>query len=137
FLVGLGFFKFNIVKIGQPAHRFYNREFLMLFYKSQRITTLATAKTLKYILRRIDIKRRRFLIMKGTMSDIIGTSFFQRNEMTYHLHNICVVQYLLYAFVTYHLSLCFRPAGSSIFLQLSSKHQILKKHLIYIGDFRH
>src|SRR5450432_602923 len=91
-----GFFNLHIIPAGKPFQRFHIRKFLMLHEKTDGITTASATETFINFLSRGYRKRRRFLIVKRTEPQVIGTPFFQLHKTPDDLRNVDPAQYLLY-----------------------------------------
>ena len=100
----LGFLNLDVIKVCQPFERFVIGVVLMLHQKTNRTSSFATTKALKYSLDRIDIERRCLFVMKRTQADVIHSPFLQRNKRPYDIFYLYGVHYLGDIFSFNHLS---------------------------------
>ena len=77
----------------------------MLHDKADSCAGLAATEAFIYAFAGRNGKRRGLLIMERTARDMIGTSFLQSNEVTYHIHDLRRIEDPVYRFLRDHMLL--------------------------------
>ena len=110
---GKSFFYFDIILFGQPFQSIHIAVFFMLHYEADAIAAFTATKTFIDLLAWRHGKGRSFFIVKRAEAKVVGTSFFQLNEITHHINNIDAAEYLLYGILTYQLVYPFFPMSKA------------------------
>jgi hypothetical protein len=76
----------------------------MFHDETDRIPAFATAKAFVEFLAGRNRERRGFFVVKGTETDIIGTSFLQFDKFANDIYDVKTPQYLLYGFLGDHVT---------------------------------
>ena len=99
FVRGRAFFdNWNTDARGEFSHGRWKIEVLVFHHEPENAAPDAAAKAMKCLTLRIDVKRRRFLLMKGTKRLKICAGPFQRKIRADHLDDVVGGRDLLYGF---------------------------------------
>ena len=92
----------DMIFLGEPAQRLRVGELLMLHDERHGVAALATAEAVTGAAGRRYIERRGLLVVERAEAFIVGSRLLQRDELRYHIHDVCRILDLFYCLPVNH-----------------------------------
>ena len=77
---------------------------LMLHDEAHRVAGFAAAKAFEDVAGRIDVERRRLLLVERAYSDEVRAAFAQCHKLAHHVFDTCCLKDLVYGFAWNHIA---------------------------------
>ena len=78
---------------------------MLVFHdESHRVASFSATEAFEDVSGRIDVERRRFLLVKRAHSDEVGSTFAQRHEFAHHVFDACRLDNLVYGLAWNHIA---------------------------------